>query len=79
MRVRGQHAPDRSRGFPISSHIELGATGNRRPSGGRTKRDVVHVDEMLAQGLEVHLGPVGRGVGLEDPYHLGDGGVGILA
>ena len=43
------------------------------------ERDLVHVDEMLAQGFKVDLGPVGFWVSLQDTDNLLDSAKGILA
>jgi len=43
------------------------------------QRDLVHVDEMLAQGFEVDLRPVGLRIGVKDSDDLLDRAEGVLA
>ena len=54
----------------------LASARSTRP---RPHRHLVHVDQVLAQSADIDLGPVGRGIGLEDAHDLLDGAEGLLA
>jgi hypothetical protein len=46
---------------------------------GRLEGDLVHIDEVLAQGGQVDFAPVGVRIGLQDAHDFLDGAEGILA
>src|SRR6266511_1209437 len=73
------HALYRFDRSPRSGNGYFDAAVYRLRDGISLERDFVHVDEMLAQGFKVDLGPVGIGVSLQDADNLLDGAKGILA
>src|SRR3989454_7188521 len=63
---------------PRARDVHGEPAGDRRLTDRRPEHDLVHVDEMLPEALDVDLGPVGGGIGLEDPDDLCDGTEGVL-
>ena len=64
-RMLRQHALDRSKGAAGAGDRNSDAAVDSLDRGVRVQRDFVHVDQMHAQRIEVHLRPVGGGIGLQ--------------
>ena len=65
MSVSYEHPLDRVPRPALSGNCNLEAAVNWCRIGVRVQCHAIHVDEMLAQGFEVDLRPIGLGIGLE--------------
>ena len=64
-RMRSGHASNGSHNeVGIPSHGETHSVTNGLSAGVREKRDIAHIDQMLAKGINVHLCPVGLWISL---------------
>jgi len=52
---------------------------NRGGDGGGAEGEIIHVDQVIPEGIEIDFRPVGLGVGLQQPDDLGQGAEGRLA
>ena len=61
----GHHALDRLQRAGAARHLDAQAVINRLLLCCRSHRHFVHVDQMLPQGIDISLGPVGLWIGLQ--------------
>jgi hypothetical protein len=77
--VRRDHAPAGVERPAGTGHRDLDPTIDGAFRGKRPQRDLIHVDEVLAQCSEGHLRPIGCGVGLQNTGDLLDLAEGVPA
>lgn len=70
MGVRRNHPLDRRDRSAGAGNCHLYPAFDRLSRGIGLEGQLIHVDEMLTKHLEIDPGPVGFGVGLEDPHDL---------
>ena len=61
----GHHALDRLQRAVAAGHLDAQAVLDRLLLCCRSHRHFVHVDQMLPQGIDIDLGPVGVRIGLQ--------------
>src|SRR6266511_3721688 len=77
--MRDDHGADRLGGPAGSRDLHRKAARHLRRLDRCAQHDLVHVDQVLAEALDVDLGPVGGGIRLERPHHLGHRPEGALS
>ena len=73
------HSPNRADNGAGSCNDVSDTTFERFGLDFRRQRDVAHVDQMLAQSIDIHLGPIGARVRFQYLHNLLNGRKGILS